>query len=89
MSLMACRRVLINVWKEVSYSVTGREVPEIVCVSDVRRLVRRFSQFCKHTQTRERVTIAIATCEIIIRFVKRQRSRYRYAKIENTCDSDL
>jgi len=49
---MACRPVLINVWKEVSYSVTGREVSEIVLSSVVRRMVRRFSQFCKHTDER-------------------------------------
>jgi len=49
MSLMACRRVLINIWKEVSYSVTSAEVSEIVLLSAVRRVVRRFSQFCKHT----------------------------------------
>jgi len=52
MSLMACRRVLINVWNEVSYEVTGREVSEIVLFSAVRRLVRRFLQFCKQTDER-------------------------------------
>ena len=61
--------MLISVSKEVSYWVTGREVSAMTLFSAVRRMVRRFSQFCKHTETRERVTIAIATCEIIIRFV--------------------
>jgi len=52
MSLIACRRVLINVWNEVSYGVTGKEVSEIVLFSADRRLVRRFSQFCEHTDER-------------------------------------
>jgi len=52
MSLIACRRVLINVWNEVSYEVTGKEVSEIVLFSAVRRLVRRFLQFYKHTYER-------------------------------------
>jgi len=63
MSSMARWRVLISVSKEVSYRVTGREVSDMTLFSAVRRLVRRFSQFCD-TQTRERVTITI--CEIII-----------------------
>ena len=66
MSSMARWRVLISVSKEVSYRVTGREVSDMTLFSAVRRLVRRFSQFCD-TQTRERVTIAI--CEIVIRLV--------------------
>ena len=78
--------MLLSVSKDASYRVTGREVSDMMLLSAVRRTVRRFSQFCKQTQTRERVTIAIATCEIIIRFVK---SRYRYAKMDNTCDSDV
>jgi len=49
---MACRPVLINVWNEVSYKVTGREVSEIVLFSAMCRQVRRFSQFCKHTDER-------------------------------------
>ena len=63
--------MLISVSKEVTilHWVTGREVSAMTLFSAVRRMVRRFSQFCKHTETRERVTIAIATCEIIIRFV--------------------
>jgi len=69
--------VLISVSKDVSNSVTGNEVSAITLLSAVRRTVRRFSQFCKQTQTRKRVTIAIAACEIIIRLVK---SRYRYVK---------
>ena len=67
--------MLISVSKDASYRVTGREVSDMMLLSAVRRTVRRFSQFCKQTQTRERVTIA--TSEIIIRFVK---SRYRYVK---------
>jgi len=52
MSSTVCRRVLIGVSKKVSYSVTGREVSEIALFSAVRRIVRRFSQFCKHTDKR-------------------------------------
>ena len=52
MSSMVCRRVFISVSKEVSYSVTGREVSEIVLFSAVRCMVRPFSQFCKHTDER-------------------------------------
>ena len=61
--------MLISVSKEVSNWVTGREVSDMTLLSavQVRRTVRRFSQFCS-TQTRQRVTIAI--CEIIMRFVK-------------------
>jgi len=69
MSSMACWRVLLSVSKDASYRVTGREVSDMMLLSAVRRTVRRFSQFCKQTQTRERVAIAIATCEIIIWFV--------------------
>jgi len=67
MSWMVCWRVLTSVSKDVSNWVTGREVSDTTLLSAVRRLVHRFWQFCKHIQTRERVTIAI--CEIIIRFV--------------------
>jgi len=59
--------VLISVSKDASYRVTGKEVSAITLLRAIRRTVRRFSQFYKHTQTRKRVTIA--TCEIIIRFV--------------------
>jgi len=66
MSSMVCWRVLMSDSKEVSNRVTGREVSAMMLFSAVRvrRLVRRFSQFCD-TQTRKRVTI-----EIIIQFVK-------------------
>jgi len=59
--------VLISVSKDVSNWVTGNEVSAMTLLSAVRRLLRRFSQFCG-TQTRQRVTIAI--CQIIIQFVK-------------------
>ena len=59
--------MLTSVSKDVSNSVTGNEVSAMTLLSAVRGTVRRFSQFCKDTQTRERVTIAI--CEIIIRLV--------------------
>jgi len=64
---MARWRVLISVSKDASYRVTGREVSAMTLLSAIRRTVRRFSQFYKQTQTRERVTIAI--CQIIIRLV--------------------
>ena len=59
--------MLISVSKDASYRVTGREVSAMTLLSAIRRTVRRFSQFYKQSQTRERVTIAI--CQIIIRFV--------------------
>ena len=59
--------MLISVSKDVSYRVTDKEVSAMTLLSAIRRTVRRFSQFYKHTQTRKRVTIA--TCEIIVRFV--------------------
>ena len=68
MSSMVCWRVLTSVSKDVSYRVTGREVSDTTLLSAVRRLVRRFWQFYKQTQTRERVMIVI--CQIIIQFVK-------------------
>jgi len=67
MSSMVCWRVLTSVSKDVSYRVTGREVSDTTLLSAVRRLVRRFWQFYKQTQTRQRVTITI--CQIIIRLV--------------------
>ena len=59
--------MLTSVSKDVSNWVTGREVSAMMLLSAIRRTVRRFSQFYKQTQTRERVTIAL--CQIIIRFV--------------------
>ena len=70
--------MLTGVSKDASYRVTGKEVSAMTLLSVVRRMVRRFSQFCKNTQTRERVTITI--CQIIIRFVP---------VCKNTCDGNV
>ena len=85
---MACRPVLINVWKEVSYSVTGREVSEIVLFSAVRRIVRRFSQFCKHTDER---TCNDSDSDLLNNnlICKAYKVLVPVCKIENTCDSDV
>ena len=71
--------MLTSVSKDVSNWVTGNEVSAMKLLSAVRRLVRRFSQFCD-TQTRQCVTI----CQIII-------DLYRYATIHvlATCKNNM
>jgi len=87
MSSMACRRVLISVSNEVSYEVTGREVSEIVLFSADRRLVRRFSQFCKHTDERTCHDSDLPNNNNAI--CKAPKASVPACKMENKCNSDV
>ena len=89
MSLMACRRVLINIWKEVSYSVTSAEVSEIVLLSAVRRVVRRFSQFCKHTDEKTCNDSDSDLSNNNNAICKAPKASVPVCIIENKCNSDV
>ena len=89
MSSMACRRVLISVSNEVSYEVTGREVSEIVLFSADRRLVRRFSQFCKHTDERTCNDSDSDLSNNNNAICKEPKASVPVCIIENKCNSDV
>ena len=79
--------MLISVSKDVSNSVTGNEVSAITLLSAVRRTVRRFSQFCKHTDERTCHDSDLPNNNNAI--CKAPKASVPACKMENKCNSDV